>query len=443
MMAISGVFLAAWLGYFALLLLLPIRYTSVDLATAVTMLAVYVTIAIGCTFAVAGAWRPGSVVKPAPVISVPRPLDQRELCQLVIIALGASFIGLALLAYVRVVVQGIDYTQGLAVARELWRTEGEERAGISSPLSVPGYGLGFFFFAAAFLGQLHWEHLTRWTRRLLVVGTVLLLAGHSVLTGGRSVLLIQLVALAAVGALRRVQGKRALPGRAARGVLYGGIAVLGAMIYFLYIFSERASASGIAAETYVAAAIGFMGAAPTESFFAIASLPEPFASTAHFVVVAGAYVTHSAGTVASVMEYSTHGGVATFLGARTLLARLGGVGAADLEWALSGAFLSLPGAFWYDYGLKGVVAAAAATGIALAVVWRVVSRGYGGGLSVGFAAAVLITAIMSPLILAPDSLSFPFMMLGYVALSCYSYVRFGPRNWWNVGRSGRYRRIET
>lgn len=35
----------------------------------------------------------------------------------------------------------------------------------------------------------------------------------------------------------------------------------------------------------------------------------------------------------------------------------------------------------------------------------------------------------------------PFMMLVYVGLSCYSYVRFGGRNWWNVGRSGRYRRL--
>jgi hypothetical protein len=442
MSSLSGVFLAAWLGYFALLLLLPIRYTSVDLGAAVTVLAVYVMTAIACTYAVATVLRVRSVGQPAPAVSMPRPLDQRELCHLVLLALGASFIGLALLAYVRVVVQGIDYSQGLAVARELWRTEGEERGGISSPLSVPGYGLGFFFFAATFLGQLHWEHLTRSVRRLLLFGAVLLLAGHSVLSGGRSVLLIQLVGIAAVGALRRAQGKTALPRSSARGVLYAGAAFLAAMIYFLYIFSERATASGIAAEAYVQAGLAFMGAAPTQRFFAIAALPEPFAAISHFIVIAGAYVTHSAGTVASVMEYSTHSGVATFLGVRELLARLGGASGADLEWALSGAFLSVPGAFWYDYGLAGVVAAAVATGAGLAVVWRVVSRGYGGGVSVGFAAAVLITALMSPLILAPDSLSFPFMMLGYVGLSGYSYVRFGGRNWWNVGRSGRYRRLE-
>jgi hypothetical protein len=157
MSSLSGVFLAAWLGYFALLLLLPIRYTSVDLGAAVTVLAVYVMTAIACTYAVATVLRVRSVGQPAPVVSMPRPLDQRELCHLVLLALGASFIGLALLAYVRVVVQGIDYSQGLAVARELWRTEGEERGGISSPLSVPGYGLGFFLpqpFSASCIGNI-------------------------------------------------------------------------------------------------------------------------------------------------------------------------------------------------------------------------------------------------------------------------------------------------
>lgn len=433
MTSIVGAFAMPWIGYFCLMAVLPIRYDSVELSNALSLLVIFVVMTAGCATLLGAFHSAAAKPQDAGVLCAARPLDRSELNHIVMLGLVLSGVGLALLAYVRVSVQGIDYSQGLAVARELWRVEGEARSGVSSPLSIPGYALAFFFFASTFLGHLHWEYLSRWSRCHLVVGGLLLVVGHSVLSGGRSVLLLQLVSVVGVAVIRKAQDRKSFPGRFWRGALFATVSILAAISYFLYVFSERAIASGVPAEAYAQSAIAFMGAAPTEVFLAIPSLPEPLASLTHFCVIAGAYATHSVGTIASVMEYSSHQGVATFVGAREFLAAFGLMHESE-GWVLAGAFLSLPGALWYDFGVLGVLAGAGSTGAALAGVGWIIRNGSGGGISVGFAAATLITAAVSPLIFALDSLAFPFMVLGYLGLASYSHLVFGSRNWWKVGR---------
>jgi hypothetical protein len=137
---IIGAFVAAWTGYFALLVLLPIRYRAVEPTSALRVLAIYVVVAVACAVAA----RAASSFQQRPTLRVAIPLSCKELNQVVITGLLASFIGAALIAYVRVVVEGIDLSHGLVVARELWSEEGSERGGIASPLSIPGYDLCFF-----------------------------------------------------------------------------------------------------------------------------------------------------------------------------------------------------------------------------------------------------------------------------------------------------------
>jgi hypothetical protein len=439
--SILGAFAATWLGYFLLLALLPVRYVSPELTPALIILAIYVATSLGFALVLRTVLE-GRAIPLAARLHQPPPLSCEEADHLVIGGLLASAIGIVLIAYVRISVQGIDFTQGLAVARELWRNEGEERSGIASPLSIPGYGLGFFFLASTFIAHLHWEQLRPLTRRLLVTSCLLFVAGYSVLTGGRSILLLQLISVLSAGAVRRAQGRLAFPGRFWRMAISGVAVFLATIGYVLYVFSDRAAAGGVTADFYAEGAVAFMGGVPTDGFHGLALLPEPLDSLSYFAVVTGGYVTHSAGTLASVMEYTTHGGVTVFTGAQLLLARLGLLQPVDEDWALSGAFLSLPGAFWYQFGLQGVMAAALVCGGSLAVTSRFVARGVGGGLTVAFAAVSLIVAFASPLIFAPDALAFPFMVLGYFGLTAYSRVRFGRRTWWRVGHACRAVRIE-
>jgi hypothetical protein len=433
MNAVLGSFAAAWVGYFALLVLLPIHYTSVEFADALAVLAIYVFLSIGCALVLQSVLSTDSYSRKT--LRTVQPLSGAELEHLIIAGLLASTVGMLLIAYVRVAVQGINYTQGLAVARELWREEGTAREGISSPLSIPGYGLGFFFLASTFIAHLHWEQLSRSVKRAVITGTPAFVAGYAVLTGGRSVLLTQIISILAAATIRSVQRRRAFPGRFSRTLLFNTAAVIAAVAYALYIFSERAAGTlGVTPETYVQAAIAFMGASTTEGFLRISSWPQPLATAANFAILAGAYITHSAGTLASVMEYSTHHGITVFGGVWDLLSRFNLATPGSGDWVLAGAFLSLPGAFWYQFGILGVLVAAVVSGVCMGVVCQYIRGARGGGISVGFAAASLITTLISPLIFAPDSLAFPFMILGYVGLGSYSRVVFGARNWWLVGR---------
>lgn len=436
MNSILGAFAATWLFYFVLLVLLPIRYTSGELPQALLVLGIYVALSLAVALGMR-TWQQSKPVVQSRHPRLIRPLSDREVNHLVLMGIAASAIGIVLIAYVRVSVQGIDFSQGLAVARELWRNEGEERSGVASPLSIPGYGLGFFFLAATFIGHLHWESLKPLTRRLLLFSTVIFVAGYSVLTGGRSILLLQLISMLSAGAVRRAQGRLGFPGRFWRNLISGLVVFLVAIGYVLYVFSDRAAKSGISADLYAQGAINYMGGEATDGFRAIGFWPEPASSITYFAVITGGYITHSAGTLASVMEYSSRPGITMFVGLQLLLARLGAVQPADDSWALSGAFLSLPGSVWYEFALPGVIAAALVTGACLAVSSRFVSGSAGGGLSVAFSAASLIVAMTSPLIFVPDALAFPFMVLGYVGLSAYSQFRFGERNWWRVGHEVR------
>jgi uncharacterized membrane protein (UPF0136 family) len=170
-----------------------------------------------------------------------------------------------------------------------------------------------------------------------------------------------------------------------------------------------------------------MGAAATEAFLRVSSGPEAFVGVAHFAVLAGAYITHGAATLANVMEYGSHKGTTGFVGAWLLRSRLDLVAPEANDWILNGAFLLLPGAFWCQYGAAGVLVAAVAGGVCLAQVCRLTHRGRGGGISLGFAAVTLITAINSQLIFAPE-FAFPFMVLGCLGLSAYLGIAFGERD---------------
>jgi uncharacterized membrane protein (UPF0136 family) len=426
-------FVCAWLGYFSLIVVLPVEYRSVELGSALLVQMIFVLAVVAAIVGLEAVRRPATA-GPAKQrrVSAP-PLNVSELNRIVMMGVGLSAVGIALLVYVRLAVQGIDYSRGIAIARQLWRVEGEERGGISSPLSIPGYGLGFFFYASTFLGHLHWEHLKARTRRILVTGSLLFVAMHSILSGGRTVLLVLIISVMSTGLIRKLQRKKSFPGKFWRNIILGIFFLLASLSYVIYVFSERASANGISPEIYATGTLHALGATPTDSFRMISSFPEPFAAVANLGVIAGAYVTHSIGTVASVMEYQSHQGAATFIGVRELLTRLGAVPASDESWILSGAFLSLPGAFWYDFGLVGVIVVGLLLGAALFMARQIVLGSIGGGITMAFAVAALTTAFLSPLILAADSLAFPFMLMGYGGLAAYSWFAYGPRNWWDVG----------
>jgi hypothetical protein len=191
-------FMFIWVGYWSAVFLLPVNpvYPAVLSAFLLQLLFVFLVIAGYSWFWVASnAARCPPWGQYAP----------RNLRFMILTALWLSIIGTLCLLVDKIVIQGIDYSQGIAVAREAWRKEGVEREGsISSIFSVLGYLLSSGYFVAAALIVLGGKSLGSSTRYRVISLVFILLMLNSALAGGRSNVL--LLAVFIVGSVTSVRG---------------------------------------------------------------------------------------------------------------------------------------------------------------------------------------------------------------------------------------------
>jgi len=424
----------AWLGYFGLLALLPVKYGSLEAFPAVVGLGTWVIASLLVAYITHHAASTRKPMTRTAFLTSGRPLRVKELTNLVWLSLGMSIAGFVFLCYDRVVVQGVDFSQGIAVARYLWRRSGENREGVSSIFSVLGYLLGFTFFVATTLAHLHWEFLARRDRWAVIVIATFLVAINSLLTGGRSILLIQLACVVATCGIRALLGLKMMPGRGARIFLGATLALIVSVGYSLYVFSARAESGKVVPELYVTGMLSYLGGKPTEGFYALNVLPESVAATTQFATVAGSYLTHSYGTFESVLEMQSTPGNVSFGFVRQLLAKMGLGDVSTAEWLLSGRFLSLPGSLWYDFGWFGFYAGALVVGLLFGIASRLLRMNHGAGLSIMVVLVIFVTGLLAPLLLAIDVLSVPFLILGFVQVDMINRMVGGSRNWLYVSR---------
>lgn len=99
-----------------------------------------------------------------------------------------SVTALVMVVYDRVLIQGVDYSLGLAQAREMWRVLSNERVGASSIFNVVGNLIfPFVYFSIAFC-TLFFERSYRLRRNFYI--SVVLVFVFSAVTGGRELLLV-------------------------------------------------------------------------------------------------------------------------------------------------------------------------------------------------------------------------------------------------------------
>jgi hypothetical protein len=366
------------------------------------------------------------------------PMSVAEIERLIWLSLAMSVAGFVSLCFDRVVLQGIDFSNGIAAARQLWRKAGEGRESVSSVFSVIGYLLGFTFFVSTTLAHLHWESLRRRTRLGVVVIVFLLVAANSLLTGGRSIVLVLLACILSVCGIRAMLGVRMMPGRGARIWLGGTLAMILCIGYSLYVFSARAELGNTLPERYATGMLGYLGATPTAGFYKLNVMPSSAAATAQFATVAGAYLTHSYGTFESVLAMDMTPGEVSFGFVRDLLSKFG-VGEPEPEqWILSGRFLSVPGSLWYDFGWFGFLVGAVGIGALMGSAPRILMLRNGGGVSLMAVLVILLTAFLAPLVLSIDILSVPFLVLGFILVDAIQRLVWGKGgNWLQISHAVR------
>lgn len=413
-------FVLTWLIYWALVLVLPVHsiYPAIGAAFAL-QLAFVLLVATGLL--VAGA---ALGVKRMPVLEATRLRDARRIVRL---AAWLSLLGLVLLVYDKIAIQGVDYSDGLAVAREQWREIGEEREGrASSIFSALGYlvGSSYYVMLVVLLAQ---PHVFSNRERIVyaAVGFAFALA-NSVITGGRSnFMLIAMFAVAALTARRGLGLGVVFPHRGQQRGIAIGLALV--VAYAVYVFFARAQASGALVELYVEHFLPYMGVDFDPWYWDAVRGHEWLATVGHMTILVVGYLTHSMATFAGIIDGPPESKVILFGNAAGILYKLGLVGRPDDAWFLAGRFPSVPGALWHQFGAVGFVVGALLLGMASGLSCWLAARAPRALFPLGLYAMAGATLILTPYVFAPDFLSFPFVFTAFVILSALPRLRLHGR----------------
>lgn len=404
-------FLGVWLIYWAAIVLLPVESIYSATVQAFFLQLVFVFLVL-VAYGVAEIILKSKKVPEAGSFDIPRTLAVIKL------AMGASLVGFILLMYDKIYIQGIDYSEGVAIAREQWRQLGEDRAGqASSVFSAFGYLFGSSYYVAAVLAVTQVKILSTTQRVSILLFCFLMVMANSVITGGRSsILLLGVFIIGAMASRRELNMRMLLGSRMQRWIVL--IAAGLAAGYTIFVFYQRADASALIGTKYVLDFLPFLGLESAEWFKDLLD-DGMLSSLSAILVLVASYLTHSFATTAAIMDGPIEDKTIIFVHAVNLLSKLGLVNQPSDEWFLSGRFPSFPGALWHQFGVIGFVMGSLLLGAvsAIAKAWTALRPTRLFPLGVFIMADVVL--ILTPLLFAGDFLSFPFIFAAFVLLALF------------------------
>ena len=348
--------------------------------------------------------------------------DKTVLTQWVNLTVILTLVGVLCTCYDRLYIQNIDYSKGLAFAREQWRLVGEARQGVSSIYSVLGNLLSGFPVVLMAIAYYAYEELSireRLVSMFVSLSSMLVLV---VLSGGRSILMMFALTFLLVGLLRLQQGETFLP----IGLVFFskvGMFLLGFvfLLYTGFVFHIRAVTGGDTPASYRHETLEHLGGI---DYLTPVVDGDTFLMVTDYLTLIGAYIVHSAWTFASVLstQPSELVGNVTLNFYRIGYAKLLGEALTDPETIFSGLFYSLPGSFYYDFGSLGFVLAAMVVGLLLFIAAIIARRKVLTPFTFAIYIASMYIVVLSPLLLAVDIMSFPFIVFDFLMLHLFFTV---------------------
>jgi len=336
-------------------------------------------------------------------------LTEQVAQQIVLIGFLLSLAGLALLAYDKLVIQQIDYSAGIANARDQWRILGERRdGGASSIYSIIGYLLGSAYFLPIAILTSRNVYIEERRRMLLLFFGISLLMFNSLLTGGRSVILLMLAFVSYSYFSANIKSKL-FSSTSLRVILW--LSLGGTASYTLYVFSARAESSHLNLVEYSSGMLAYLRMEPSAWFVALVNHSELGGFYA-LLNLATAYITHSMATAAAIIDFEGGREIVVFGYLIELMHKVGLVADTAEPWFLAGRFPSLPGGLFHQMGLPFMLI----SGMILGWVGGYISRMHRitpDSISLLFAACIIESILLlSPFLFAGDFLFFPFMVTG-------------------------------
>jgi oligosaccharide repeat unit polymerase len=405
-------FLIVWLIYWITFLLQPVKSLYPDVYAAFILQLVFVFF-LSISYVVAvNLWNTNSIKTDHGF----RPLAPLRSEKIIKYGLLIGALGFGFLLYDKIVYQGIDYSDGLAVAREQWRDIGEQRHGdISSPFSVLGYLIGGAYFFPLTLTLSSFVFLKDPRRFAYIVVGVFLLICNSLITGGRSSIILA-VALSSFGYF---SSKKFGPLFKEMHFVKSLVTmILLVFFYLVYVFYSRAEASGFEVERYGLEFLEYLGLESYE-WFASYCQSSSVGGILSLLNLTVSYLTHGVATTAAIVQNSSSGsGDVIFSHFYSLGAKVG-LTDPPVEWFLAGRSPSLPGALYLMYGISGLIFGASVIGVISAISVSLFCHFPRSILLFGLCAIFESILILSPFFFVGDLLSFPFAVIGGLILMCF------------------------
>lgn len=414
-------FLGTWSVYWLLLLLLPIQSSQGSFLGALTIqvaFAVAVLLAIGFMKLLSGG---GATVVHVEI------LTDAQAYKLAFLAIIASAVGVMASFYDKAGVQEVDYTQGVALARDNWRAIRENTRQLSSLYSILGYALGSFYFVSTLLLILKWPRFTSSQNITVATGILLVAISGSAVLGGRSSLLL-LAAFVMAGLSLKWCGCL-LRFRLSQKTIYTATALLivGSFVafYTMYITAKRAEMTNVPVNKYASNFLPHLNCQFSPWFEELTADYTVFQNL-YSLLLSVVYLTHSFSITVAIVEYQPSmpdEGKILFTHGMNLLSKLG-VGEADnAEWFLAGRFPSLPGALFHDCGWSGIIYGGLLLGLVAGGSELWLKRRPKSLLSVSCYCLIGMAIVLSPYVWAYDLLAGYFVVLSLFTACLIHFVQ--------------------
>ena len=400
-------FVAVWVFYWVLFVVMPLDSTHGNSLVAFILQLIFVVLVLSAVV-FARQFAPAITFITYPNIS-----QIRMQSRLVAVSIFISMLGFMLLVYDKQALQGVDYSEGLANAREQWRHIGEEREGAASSIySAIGYLIGSSYFFGAILlvsRRIYFTDKFRFISSFLIFILTML---NSIITGGRSSILLLAAFVFSSYCVNKSGYKRKLFETNIYSLVIV-IFIVTAIFYMAYIFSLRSEASDSTIQNYVEGFLPYLNLEPTATYSYIIE-KTGLGSILSALSLCGAYLTHSLVTTALIIDSNETGGIVIMGHIANLLYKTGLIESVNRDWFLAGRFPSFPGGVYYQMGLSGVFFIAIILGFCSVFIERLI-RKYGNSpmILICYCATEAIL-VLSPLLFAADLLSFPFVITGGV-----------------------------
>lgn len=351
------------------------------------------------------------------------PMNRRKMGFIWRFSLVSSLIGVLFVAFDRIFMRGIDYSEGVRNARYQWLASDVTGSifGKLGNLMIP------FSYCLLFICIFHWESIVTKKRVLGVAIGFFVQISFAMLNGGRSNILVAIIFIFVCCIIRKGQGKTFFPPLKMKLIVgvTGIFLIFQYCISIFYAFTENSI-------YYLMQNIYYLGGRLENWYY------EYTTPLLNSIINIFMYLFHGSFYSGAVLSnVPTHVSINQNMSLRGLWNILGQLNIIDYQIELpnfdagSGAFVAVPGILLYDYGYIGFILSSIIIGVLVGVaVKEIVNRKKKLGIiRLTFCFIVLMHIYLSPVTMALGLGYFTFMIFALVAMEIIAGLFYGFSSW--------------